>query len=284
MNNFKSDAFERDEKQSKNDGPVSVQKNAKVRGNDAYPVWFRRPLPLTTPRVRYPGYKPGKDILHKGEVRRVGALPLPCDILFERDVPVTLRDGTVLLTDIFRPVGDGGYPAIVSWSPYGKEIGGQWLDDMPERFGVALASTSELMKWEASDPAFWVNQGYAVLHPDIRGAYRSGGDLMFWGRQMAEDGYDYIEWAAAQPWSNGKLGMAGNSWLTCSQWFIAAEQPPHLAAIAPWEGSSDIMHDHFVRGGVPNPCFADMLMQTFAGENLMEDIAKMSVAEPLETP
>ncbi len=256
----------------------------RVRGDAAYPTWFRRPLPLDAPRARFAGFAPSTQILRKGQVRRVGAMPLPCDIVFERDVAVTLRDGTVIYTDIFRPAGEGQHPAIVSWSPYGKEIGGQWLDDMPERFGVSLDSTSELMKWEGADPAFWVAQGYAVLQPDIRGAYRSGGNLVFWGSQTAEDGYDFIEWAALQPWSSGRIGLAGNSWLTVSQWFIAAERPPHLAAIAPWEGASDIMRDDFLRGGIPRTAFPEALMQTFAGENLMEDITRMVATEQDETP
>lgn len=256
----------------------------RVYGDDAYPTYFRRPLPLDVPRVRYPGFNPGTEILRKGTVRRTGAMPLPCDILLERDVAVTLRDGTVIYTDIFRPVGEQRYPAILSWSPYGKQIGGQWLDDMPQRFGVALEATSELMKWEGLDPAYWVDAGYAVIHPDIRGAYRSGGHIVGWGRQTAEDGCDVIEWAAAQAWSNGKLGMAGNSWLTVSQWFIAAERPRHLAAIAPWEGASDIMRDDFLRGGIPRTAFPESLLQSFAGENLLEDMPRMAATEQDETP
>jgi len=51
---------------------------------------------------------------------------LPCDMVFERDVALTMRDGTTIYTDVFRPVGEGRHPAIVAWSPYGKEIGGPW--------------------------------------------------------------------------------------------------------------------------------------------------------------
>ncbi|CAI1218455.1 Cocaine esterase [Serratia ficaria] len=256
----------------------------RVYGNDAYPTWFRRPLPLDAPRVRYPGFNPGSETLRQGTVRRKGAMPLPCDILLERDVAVTLRDGTVIYTDVFRPVGSGAYPTILAWSPYGKQIGGQWLDEIPHRFGVTLDMTSEMMKWEGPDPAFWVNAGYAVIHPDIRGAYRSGGNLVGWGRQTAEDGCDVIAWVAQQAWSNGKVGMAGNSWLTVSQWFIAAEQPPQLAAIAPWEGASDIARDDLLRGGIPRTAFPETLIQSFAGENLMEDMPRMAATEQDETP
>jgi uncharacterized protein len=265
------------------DGAVRVQVPTKVYGDDAYPVWYRRPLPLDAPTARYYGTKSETLLLNKGEIRREGALPLTCDIALDRDVEVTMRDGTVMLTDVFRPVDAGSYPAIVSWSPYGKVVGGQWVDDLPNRSGVPRDAVSDLMKFEGADPAFWVAQGYVVLNPDSRGAYASGGNIGFWGRQLAEDGYDFIEWAAGQDWSNGKIGMAGNSWLAASQWFIAAEQPPHLAAIAPWEGLSDVMRDSSIRGGIPMLTFQELIIKSFAGENLVEDMPRMTVAEQCDT-
>lgn len=256
----------------------------RIYGDNAYPVPYRKPLTLDAPRARYPGFKPGSVILKKGTIRREGALPLPCDIVFERDVPLKMRDGTTIYTDVFRPVGDGKYPALIAWSPYGKEIGGQWLDDVPGRSGVPLERVSELQKFEGPDPAFWVNKGYIVLNPDPRGAYMSEGNISYWGRQLAEDGYDFVEWAAKQNWSSGKLAFAGNSWLAVSQWFIAAEQPPHLAAIAPWEGFSDHFRDTGNRGGIPAPQFPEMILQTFAGKNLLEDQPRMIVNQQVMTP
>ena len=265
------------------DGAAVVQQPLRVYGDDAYPAWHRRPLPLDAPRARFFGFKPETIVLKKGSIRREGALPLPCDILLERDVPVTLRDGVVIYTDVFRPVTDGSYPSIVSWSPYGKEIGSEQVEDLPGRSGVPMGAISELNKFEAVDPAFWVAQGYVVLNPDTRGAYKSGGNLVYWGRQLAEDGYDFIEWAAQQPWSSGKVGMAGNSFLAVSQWFIAAERPPHLAAIAPWEGLSDCLRHVFVRGGIPMLTFPELINQSLAGENLMEDPVRMAVEEQDDT-
>ena len=241
-------------------------------------VWFRRATPPSAPRSR-DNANYGKQVLPKGHLRRPGARPLSCDILFEPDVPVTLRDGTVIYADILRPVGDGQYPSILSWGPFGKNIGCVRLEDFPDRTGVPLDATTELMKWEAADPGYWVEHGYAVLHPDARGTFRSQGDIQWMSRQEAEDGYDFIEWAAAQPWSNGRVGMCGNSWLAIMQWFIAAEQPPHLAAIAPWEGASDILREFVGRGGVPKPIFSDVLTQALPGEHLIEDIAKMVMTE-----
>ncbi len=253
----------------------------RIYGNDSFPVAFRKALPLDAPRARYTGFKPGRVVLKKGTIRREGALPLPCDMILDRDVAVKLRDGTTIYTDVYLPTGGGRYPGLVAWSPYGKQFGGQWLDDVAHRAHVPLASVSELQKFEAPDPAFWIPRGYAVINPDTRGAYSSEGELVHWGRQLAEDGYDFIEWAAAQPWSNGKLGMAGNSYLAISQWFIAAEQPPHLAAIAPWEGWCDHFRDSGNKGGIPDPQFSESLAQTFAGLGMIEDRARMIVDHQL---
>lgn len=252
-----------------------------VYGAEPFSVHYRQALPLNAPRARYPGFKPQKTLLKAGTIRRNGARPLPCDIIFERDVALKMRDGTTIYTDVFRPAKEGKNPALVAWSPYGKEIGGQWLDDIKERSGVPLEWVSELQKFEGPDPAFWCNEGYVILNPDPRGAYKSEGNISYWGRQLAEDGYDFIEWAASQDWCSGKVGMAGNSWLAVSQWFIAAEQPPHLAAIAPWEGFVDHFRETGNRGGIPAPAFPEVILRNFAGENLVEDQPRMIVENQL---
>lgn len=244
-------------------------------------VPLRKALPVDAPRVRYPGFKPEKLVLKAGSVRREGAMPLPCDILLERDVAIKLRDGVTIYADVFRPVGDEACPAILAWSPYGKEIGGQMLDDVPMRSGVPLSATSGLEKFEGPDPAYWVAHGYAIVNPDKRGAYMSEGNLLYWGHEDALDGCDVIEWIASRPWSNGKVGMSGNSWLTVSQWFIAAERPEHLAAIAPWEGSCDHYRESGTRGGIPAPEFPEMIAETFASAHgMLEDQPRMIVERP----
>lgn len=244
-------------------------------------VPVRKALPVDAPRVRYPGFKPEKLVLKAGSVRREGAMPLPCDILLERDVAIKLRDGVTIYADVFRPVGDEACPAILAWSPYGKEIGGQMLDDVPMRSGVPLSATSGLEKFEGPDPAYWVAHGYAIVNPDKRGAYMSEGNLLYWGHEDALDGCDVIEWIASQPWSNGKVGMSGNSWLTVSQWFIAAERPEHLAAIAPWEGFCDHYRESGTRGGIPAPEFPEMIAETFASAHgMLEDQPRMIVERP----
>ena len=244
-------------------------------------VPLRKALPVDAPRVRYPGFKTETLILKAGSVRREGAMPLPCDILLGRDVPIRLRDGVTIYADVFRPVGDEACPALLAWSPYGKEIGGQMLDDVPMRSGVPLSATSGLEKFEGPDPAYWVAHGYAIVNPDKRGAYMSEGNLLYWGHEDALDGCDVIEWIASQKWSNGKVGMTGNSWLTVSQWFIAAERPEHLAAIAPWEGFCDHYRESGTRGGIPAPEFPEMIAETFASAHgMLEDQPRMIVERP----
>lgn len=265
--------------------PAAAQQQHEITLHDAagnaFTVPTRKALPVEAPRVRYPGFRTETLILKAGTIRRQGCKPLPCDILLERDVPVKLRDGVTIYTDVFRPVDGKPCPAILAWSPYGKQIGGQALDDVPMRSGVPADATSGLEKFEGPDPAYWVAHGYAVVNPDKRGAYMSEGDLLYWGHEDALDGCDLIEWIAAQKWCNGKVGMSGNSWLTVSQWFIASEQPEHLAAIAPWEGFSDHYRESGTRGGIPQPEFPEMIAETFASAHgRLEDQPRMIVERP----
>lgn len=109
----------------------------------------------------------------------------------------------------------------------------------------------------------------------------SEGNLLYWGHEDALDGCDVIDWIASQKWSNGKVGMTGNSWLTVSQWFIAAERPELLAAIAPWEGFCDHYRESGTRGGIPAPEFPEMIAETFASAHgMLEDQPRMIVERP----
>lgn len=251
-------------------------------GGKEIKVPMRKALPVSADRVRYPGFRQETVVLQEGSVRREGAKPLACDILLERDVPIKLRDGVTIYADVFRPTDGKPCPAILAWSPYGKEIGGQMLDDVPGRAGVPVDATSGLEKFEGPDPAYWVNHGYAIVNVDKRGAYMSEGNLLYWGHEDALDGCDVIEWIASQNWCTGKVGMSGNSWLTVSQWFIAAERPEHLVAIAPWEGFCDHYRESGTRGGIPTPEFPEMIAETFSSAHgMLEDQPRMIVEEPL---
>ncbi|MGN8921290.1 CocE/NonD family hydrolase [Lachnospiraceae bacterium HCP28S3_F9] len=245
-------------------------------------VAVRGALPVDSPCARYTGFKQETLLLKKGTIRLKGYMPLPCDIILERDVPITLRDGVTIYTDIFRPNDDEPHPAIMAMSPYGKEIGSQWLDDTPNHAGIPMDATSGLQKFEGPDPAYWCNHGYAIINPDVRGAYNSEGIILFFGSDYGRDGADIIEWAASRQWCNGKIGMSGNSWLAISQWFVAAQKPKHLAAIAPWEGLSDCYREIATRGGVMMPEFVKMLSDSFAStENGgIEDVIAMMNKQP----
>lgn len=248
---------------------------------DDIEVLFRDARPITHPAARYPGFRPEQKLLPKGTVVKQNSRPLDCDITASYDVAVTLRDGKSIYVDIFRPIGTDPIPAIISWSPYGKRGGVLMLDDIPGRAGVPSQWLSGLEMFEGPDPSYWCLNGYAIVNVDVRGAFSSEGDIHFWGHQDGIDGYDVIEWLAAQPWCNGRIGMSGNSWLTISQWFIAAEQPPHLTAIAPWEGWTDFFRCDVVRGGIPDIGFNELMCKLFAGRGRVEDAPAMVRRYPL---
>jgi predicted acyl esterase len=215
-------------------------------------------------------------ILQKGSVFPPAAMPLPCDIRWDRDVPVRLRDGVTIYTDVLRPVGGGKAPAIVAWSPYGKTI-----PQTDVQSGVDPKEVTGLSKSEGPDAGFWVCHGYAVVDPDVRGAGKSQGDIHAWGGVDGEDGYDVIEWIARQPWSTGKVALHGTSWLAMAQWFIAQTHPPHLTAIAPWNGISDVYRQNMMFGGIPDVGFLAGAFGHLAGPARVERPDLMAQAHPL---
>lgn len=196
------------------------------------------------------------------------------DVIVEHNIPVKLRDGVTIYTDIYRPNRKERVPCIVAWSPYGK----QPLFQMVQ--GVSPGTLSSYTKDEGPDPMYWAKNGYAVANPDPRGTGWSEGNMLLFGDSEAKDGYDLIEWLAKQKWCNEKIGMFGNSYLAMSQWYIAAEQPPHLAAIAPWEGSSDIYRELMYEGGIPTDGFVKQAFTFLPGKNLCEDVIQMSLDLP----
>jgi uncharacterized protein len=199
--------------------------------------------------------------------------PLPVDIVFEKDVPVVLRDGVTIYVDILRPAGTTERsPVIVAWSPYGKSQGtAPRVTGLYNMLGMGNSRLSGLAKFEGPDPAYWCAHGYAICNPDPRGIAHSDGDSAMFGRQEGQDCHDLIEWLAVQDWCTGKVAMSGTSYLATTQWFTAAEQPTHLAAINPCEGFSDIYRDLVMRGGMPDLGFSDRLRISYAGKNKRED-------------
>jgi predicted acyl esterase len=234
----------------------------------------------------WPAYQPLNErtyVLPKGHLEREGAMPSTCELLVEQDVPVRMRDGVTIRVDIYRPVEGRSCPAIMGWGPYGKRGSVISIEVLghPTRMDVPLAWEDGLNVFEGPNPAYWVAHGYAVIAPDPRGVFNSEGDLWGWGYQEAEDEYDLIEWIGTREWSNGKVGLTGNSWLAISQWFVASLRPPHLAAIAPWEGSDDQYRDDLYRGGIPGFAFAESIISTLHGKGRQEDFAAMAPVYPL---
>ena len=243
-------------------------------------VIYRPATPPESALANWRGFSPARSVLAAGTTFSANGRPLPCDIALDRDVALTLPDGTTLYADVYTPTGRGPVPAILVWSPYGKQ-GGFWSYDMfPLRAGVAEDATSGLEKFEGPDPAFWCAHDYAIVNVDPRGAFESQGRGQFFSPQEAQDGYDVVEWIAAQSWCTGAVAMAGNSWLAAMQWRIAALRPPHLVAIAPWEGFTDIYRDLTCRGGIPEQIFVETLVANNFGRHEVEDAVAMTQQHP----
>lgn len=172
------------------------------------------------------------------------------------DVPIPMDDGIVLRADIFLPMAEGHYPAIVTSGPYGKGLAFQdgyksnWERMVASHPDIVEGSTSTFQVWELVDPEKWVPDGYACVRIDGRGSGRSPGKIDLMSTREIKDFHDCIEWAAAQSWSNGKIGINGISYYAINQWLVAATQPPHLAAICVWEGATDWYRDWSRHGGI----------------------------------
>jgi len=154
-------------------------------------------------------------------------VPESQSLKMETNVAVPMRDGTILYADIYRPDGPGPFPVLLQRTPYDK--------NMP---------LSLIML----DPLKAARHGYVVVIQDTRGRYTSGGEFYAF-RDDIHDGYDTVEWAASQPWSSGKVGMYGNSYVGATQWQAAKSCPPHLAAIAPRVTASNYHDGWTYQGG-----------------------------------
>jgi uncharacterized protein len=172
------------------------------------------------------------------------------------DAPIRMDDGIVLRADVYRPVGDGKYPIILSYGPYAKGLSfqegykSQWSRVIKSAPEVLQGSSNKYQNWELVDPEKWVPDGYACVRIDSRGAGRSPGYLDVWSAREAKDLYECVEWAGTQAWSNGKVGIHGISYYAMNQWNAGALKPPHLAALCIWEGSSDYYRELARHGGI----------------------------------
>jgi len=172
------------------------------------------------------------------------------------DVPIEMDDGLVLRADVFLPLAESRYPALLTYGPYGKGLAFQegyktaWELMCRENPDAVAGTSNRYANWEVVDPEKWVPDGYAVIRVDSRGAGRSPGYLCHNNGRETLDIHHCIEWAAVQPWCTGKVGMNGISYYASNQWRAAASQPPHLAAICVWEGWSDAYRDGNRHGGI----------------------------------
>jgi len=224
-----------------------------------FEMLFREPVPPV--EGGYPGFNPRTET-GKG-------------MIIERDVALPMRDGIKIYIDVFRPEKEGKYPVLVNWGPYGKF--GRIKHDIRGNCGITDNEFNEYTAFEAGDPVYWCMHGYILINPDPRGAWNSEGDLTYMTGQEAEDCCDLIEWAGTRDWSNGKVGMQGVSYLAWSQWRVAALNPPHLAAINPWEGVSDFYRELAYHGGIPETHFRDLFQSNVSfSKTRVENYAEMA--------
>jgi uncharacterized protein len=153
----------------------------------------------------------------------------PCAVVKQADVGATMRDGTILRADVYRPQTSDAVPVILIRTQYGK--------DDPQGDHLRYRS-----------PGWFASYCYLVVVQDIRGQGESGGTFSEFTHDQ-DDGYDSVEWAAALPGSNGKVGMYGSSYVGATQWLAAITSPPHLATIVPANSASDYYDGWTYEGG-----------------------------------
>jgi predicted acyl esterase len=222
--------------------------------------------PVSPSHGGYPGFNP-RTLKDKG-------------ITVEYDQAVTMRDGKQIYIDCFRPDREGPFPVIIAWGPYGKH--GRLFNGDMTNCGQEHQVFSKYSIYEGPDPGYWCKNGYIVINPDPRGLWNSEGDVTMMSPQEAQDCYDLIEWAGVQNWSNGKVGMLGVSYLAWTQWRVAALNPPHLAAICPWEGVSDFYREFAFHGGIPETWFYPIFQANCSfSKNRVENMLELQKQHPL---
>ncbi|MCM3570298.1 CocE/NonD family hydrolase [Neobacillus mesonae] len=178
-------------------------------------------------------------------------------IILEKNVPCTMRDGVTLFADIYRPTMEGTFPVLLTRLPYNK--------DLPF-YSHRYLDTNRL-----------VQNGYIVIIQDVRGRFNSEGDFYPFLNE-AEDGYDTVEWAAALPYCNGKVGMFGLSYYGFTQLLAATEQPPHLKAIVPAMTLNNWLNNSVDESGK----FMVASSETYALESIAPDQLKRTYKDPEE--
>ncbi len=164
------------------------------------------------------------------------------DVVVERDVRIPVKDGTMLVGDVFRPKAEGRFPVVLGAHPYNCEI--QTAPLRPIGYGNLRGYI------EAGDPQFLVRRGYVQVVLNVRGTGKSRGEFQMMGPLEVQDVCDAIGWLAKAPWSDGNVGMFGVSYFAWLQLQVAAKNPPGLKCVfAPW-GATDFYRDVFYHGGI----------------------------------
>lgn len=173
-------------------------------------------------------------------------------VKIERNIEVKMRDGVILRGDIFHPDAEGKFPVLLERTPYRRAVWGYDVD-----FAQRAAS-----------------RGYVVFLQDVRGRYTSDGDWYPFIHE-SEDGYDTIEWIAAQPYSNGKVGMFGGSYVGATQMLAATAHPPHLAGICPVVTASNYHDGWTYQGGAFEQWFNESWTSGLAQDTVLHQIERM---------
>jgi len=174
------------------------------------------------------------------------------EVVEEQNVPVKMRDGVVLRADMYRPKAEGKFPVLLVRTPYNKRVEAQFANEAAAR-------------------------GYVVIAQDVRGRYTSEGEWYPF-KHESQDGYDTVEWAAALPYSNGKVGMYGASYVGATQMLAAVAAPPHLAGIQPGVTGSNYHENWTYQGGAFEQWFDESWTTILAENTLDRRVAKNSSA------
>ena len=170
----------------------------------------------------------------------------PYDVTIESNVIMKTRDGVALSADIYRPKAAGKFPVLLERTPYDKHR----MTYAGVDFGVQAAA-----------------RGYVYVIQDCRGRFASEGDWYVF-RNESNDGYDAVEWAAALPYSNGKVGLVGMSYVGVTQMLTAITSPPHLAGIMPVITGSNYHENWTYQGGALEQSFDQGWSTYFAADTL----------------
>lgn len=206
------------------------------------------------------------------------------EMIMEKDVPIKMRDGITIYVNVFRPDRQGKFPVVMSMDPYNKDGLPPYAILRPVWPTLGGIETSLFTSMESPDPGFWVPNDYVLVKIAARGSSNSEGELNPWTEAETKDYYEVIEWAGVQEWSDGNVGLNGVSYLAMTQWRVAALNPPHLKAITPWEGTSDLYREWYFHGGIPETAFSsdfEQLLKTRWPNNKVEGLVAAQKEHPL---